>query len=195
MSSLKVLVQKHAVIFNEDVEEVQADYVALERDKKPAVMSELHWDPAKLTHEEFLRQVDDFVIGLYKAGYWTFFSEKRLSSGPADLCVSKIRSVAHTLAKIDTIPTDYEAGAVGILLGIPYHDVLSYARKHAPDVELRPWGAGRRRIEKGHSRDRISAKSKKKRWGRRTTPPPRRMRASQVGGYTLAGVAQLPRMR
>jgi hypothetical protein len=151
MKSLAGLVEKHSAIFNEDTEEVKADYVALERDEKPAVLTELAYDPALLSYEEFIQRVKDFVTSLYEAGYWTFFAKERMQPDFEDLCVSKIRSVAHTLALIDTIPTDYEAGAVGLLLGYPYREVLSYVKKNVADVELIPrFGTQQRTRKRRH---------------------------------------------
>jgi len=158
MKSLTNLVQKHRVIFNEDPEEVKAEYAALERDEKSAVMTELNYDPAVLSYEEFVQRVEDFVKSLYEAGYWAFFARERMQPGFENLCVSKIRSVAHTLALIDTIPTDYEAGAVGLLLGYPYREVLSYVKKNVPDVELRPWLRARRHRARRRRHGKVSLK-------------------------------------
>jgi hypothetical protein len=123
---------RHKRIFAEWFEgRLEEDFAQVAKDEKPAVLAEVHFDPESFrSYEEFLEEFEDFVMEASEIGYWVFVEQGR----PAffDVYVSKLRSVGLALRAADVMPTDYQSGAIGLLLGYPYREVLKYAKRNAP---------------------------------------------------------------
>jgi hypothetical protein len=127
---------RHRKIFAEVFKgQLERDFFELGADKKPAVLAEVHFEHSVFdTYEEFLSELNAFMSEAAGAKYWVFIGE----SEPFffDLYICKLRSVGIALKAANTIPTDYHAGAVGLLLGYPYPKVVEYAKRNAP-IEFR----------------------------------------------------------
>ncbi len=132
--SIVTVAKQHERIFAEVFDgQLARDFRDLGADRKPAVLAEVHFErPRFKTYEEFLAEVHSFISETMDAGYWVFQSQGEPFSFFFDLYISKLRSVGLALKAINTVPTDYHAGAVGVLLGYPYRSVVRYARRAAP---------------------------------------------------------------
>ena len=163
---LTKLASQHQRLWNEQFEgELERDFQALELDGKPAILVEVIFDPEQFSdYTEFVKELDKFQDRAWALGFWSFM-ESYPTPGFFDMYLSKIRSVALALRTVDSPPSDYQAGAIGLLLGYPFKDVLAYVRRQAPHELLRNW-----RPQSGHSKP-------AGRWKERPQPRKRRKRA------------------
>ena len=134
-SPLVEAARRHKRIFAGDFEgrgQYQDDFERLATGRKPAVLAEVGFDESVFPrYEDFLRELEAFEQEVYKLRYWVF---KQKDAGPSifHIYVCKLRSVGLALQAMDTTPLDQHAGAVGLLLGYPYENVVRYARRQAP---------------------------------------------------------------
>jgi len=94
-------------------------FFKMERDEKPAVHIEIYDIPVD--------RVVSFKMELERLGYFVFMDKH------AHLCVSKLRSVAYWLCEMSNNGFYKNAGAVGIILGIPLVEVIAYVRRTGED--------------------------------------------------------------
>jgi hypothetical protein len=99
----------------------QDEITKLEKDEKPAVEIEIFYEKRKCRNrDKAIRQVAILKKRFEELGYFAVYNHKDA------LCVSKIRSVAETLAQLFADSAWKNAGAIGLLLGYNFEDVLEY---------------------------------------------------------------------
>lgn len=123
--SLMEILKEYSDLYTETPKSIYKYFELLVIDQKPAVSIEIYNKPLERI-EEFRKKLECyfFVFGNYR---------NRGTYDSYHLSVSKVKSIASC---IDTLERDGfagSAGAIGLLLGFEFHDVVNYIKKTNED--------------------------------------------------------------
>ena len=120
MSELEERLRVLREVFSFIPEELE-ELIRMEKDEKPAVEIELRGELT--SHKALLKET------LENLGYFVYVRKYGIVS-------SKIKSVAETLGRLFDDGAYKHAGAIGLLLGYDFHDIIYYLIKTGEDKFL-----------------------------------------------------------
>lgn len=123
---LKKALEEYADLYAEIPENIYNYFQLLVDDKKPAVHIEIY-DKDYWRVKEFKKKLE---VGFF------VFQNKDETGHRENLSVSKLKSVARWLSKMDKDRFSHNAGAIGLILGYTLKDILSYVRRIHEDSIL-----------------------------------------------------------
>jgi hypothetical protein len=109
------VLKKYETIFAEPFPDICEYFEKLENDEKPSINLEIYSKP--------LARIRSLKNALEKLGFYVYKSKHH------HLSVSKIPSIGYWLCQVDNDGFGYNAGAVGVLLGIPLKEVYEYVKR------------------------------------------------------------------
>jgi hypothetical protein len=109
------VLKKHETIFAEPFPDICEYFEKLEKNEKPSINLEIYNQP--------LARITSLKNALEKLRFYVYESNHH------HLSVSKIPSIAYWLCQMDNDGFGYNAGAVGVLLGIPLKEIYKYVKR------------------------------------------------------------------
>jgi hypothetical protein len=122
LNQVRTVLEQYSDLYAEIPQSIYAYFESLLEDKKPAVHIEIYG--------KSLARVKEFKAKLEKLGFFAHLNESGKSQS---LSVSKLKSVAYWLNKMDEAGFGRNAGAVGLMVGYSLKDIINYVKRTRED--------------------------------------------------------------